>query len=357
VKAIGTNDLLVNETEIFVVDNNSSDGSIEFLQSRFPQIQFIINKKNTGFAKANNQALTMTGGKYVLFLNPDTIIAEDSLSVCISALESANHIGAAGVRMIDGSGRFLKESKRGFPFPWAAFCRLSGLSFLFPHSKLFASYYLGHLDEFKNNPVDVLSGAFMMIKKEALDKTGGFDEQFFMYAEDIDLSYRLQHMGYTNFYIADTTIIHFKGESTKKDSGYTKLFYKAMDQFYRKHFGTSGLSFYLIQFGVWCRSKLALISNSIQSKKNNPGTVFLIGDESGIDKIKSLLQTSGKKITRQQQEANEIIFCEGNNYSFKKIIQQMQEKNHSFYFGFHAEKSRSIITSHSRDDSGEAIPI
>jgi N-acetylglucosaminyl-diphospho-decaprenol L-rhamnosyltransferase len=356
-KAIRTSHQLADETEIFVVDNNSSDGSVEYLQPSFPKVQFIINKQNTGFAKASNQALSATTGKYILFLNPDTIIAEDSLSTCIATLESSDNIGAAGVRMINGNGQFLKESKRGFPFPWAAFCRLSGLSSLFPHSKLFASYYLGHLDEFKNSPVDVLSGAFMMIKKTALNKTGSFDEQFFMYAEDIDLSFRLQHMGYANLYIADTTIIHFKGESTKKNAGQIKLFYQAMDQFLRKHFSSSGLLFYFIQFGVWCRSKLALVENLFHTKKNKPGLAFILGDEVGANRIKEALLAAGKTIVQEQEAADEIVFCEGNNFSFKEIINLIQEKRPSLYFKFHAENSHSIVGSQSKDTAGETMSI
>src|SRR4029077_18049231 len=152
-KAIGANDQLANNSEIFVVDNNSADGSIEYLKPKFPWAQFFINKENNGFAKANNQALSQATGKYILFLNPDTIIAEDSLSICISFLGSHPSTGAIGLRMIDGSGIFLKESKRGFPSSRAAFCRLSGLSTLFPRSKFFSAYYLGHISEHANNIV------------------------------------------------------------------------------------------------------------------------------------------------------------------------------------------------------------
>ena len=256
-KSIATNDQLINNTEIFVVDNLSDDGSIEYLQYKFHGIQFFSNKENVGFAKANNMALSKATGKYILFLNPDTIIAEDTISTCISIMKADHTIGAAGVRMVDGNGNFLKESKRGLPLPWAAFCKLSGLTTIFPHSKLFASYYLGHLEEHKNNPVDVLSGAFILIRKGVLDKTGGFDEQFYMYAEDIDLSYRVQKAGYINYYVANTTIIHFKGESTRKDLHYVKLFYKAMDQFMRKHISTSPLALFFMKIAVWFRSKIA----------------------------------------------------------------------------------------------------
>ncbi|HEX4374585.1 MAG TPA: glycosyltransferase family 2 protein, partial [Puia sp.] len=188
------------EAEIFVVDNNSTDDSIDYLQSKFPGVKFILNKGNEGFGKANNRALSLAKGKYILFLNPDTIVAEDSLEKCISFLESNKNAGALGVKMIDGSGNYLKESKRGFPSGWSAFCKLSGLTALFPHSKIFSKYYLGNLSERENQIIDVVSGAYFFVRKETLDKTGGFDEQFFMYAEDIDLSYRVQQSGFLNYY-------------------------------------------------------------------------------------------------------------------------------------------------------------
>jgi GT2 family glycosyltransferase len=183
---------LAAQTEVIVVDNNSSDGSIAWLRPMFPFVRFIANTNNQGFAKANNQALQQCRGQYVLFLNPDTILPEDCFVQCLSFMEFHPDAGALGVRMIDGSGQYLPESKRGFPSPWVSFCKMSGLTHFFPASKLFARYYLGHLSPAETHQVDVLSGAFMWVRKEVLDKTGGFDERFFMYAEDIDLSYRIQ---------------------------------------------------------------------------------------------------------------------------------------------------------------------
>jgi N-acetylglucosaminyl-diphospho-decaprenol L-rhamnosyltransferase len=360
-KAIGANDQLANNSEIFVVDNNSADGSIEYLKPKFPWAQFFINKENNGFAKANNQALSQATGKYILFLNPDTIIAEDSLSICISFLESHPSTGAVGLRMIDGSGIFLKESKRGFPSSRAAFCRLSGLSTLFPRSKFFSAYYLGHISEHENNIVDVLSGAFMLVRKETLDKIAGFDEQFFMYAEDIDLSYRIQLAGYINYYIADTTIIHFKGESTVKDPRYAKLFYKAMNQFMNKHFRskTPGIFVMLMKTAVWIRSKIAeaFFSVNIKKEKLKPVKSVLTGDMNCVDHLTSLLRQHNKIIVENPADANEIIFCEGDNLSFKKIINDMQEKKGSFFFKIHAANSDSIVGSDSKDSAGEAIGL
>jgi len=255
------------ETEIIVVDNHSSDGSMLYLPPKFPTVQFKENKENTGFAKACNQGLTMAKGRYILFLNPDTIVPEDCFLQCIQFMQSHPRAGGLGIRMIDGSGKFLKESKRSFPSPLTSLYKLFGLSRLFPHSRLFSRYHLGHLPEHSNNEVDVLAGAFMMITKEVLDKTGGFDENFFMYGEDVDLSFRIQQAGYRNYYFAGSSIIHFKGESTRKGSmNYVKMFYTAMSQFVRKHYGGSRASLFtsLIHVGIWFRAGLTAFGGFIR---------------------------------------------------------------------------------------------
>ena len=188
------------EGEIIVVDNNSTDGSKEYFKGRFPQVNFIWNNANIGFGKANNLGLKYATGDYVLFLNPDTLLPEDCLEKCIHFLQAHENNGALGVKMIDGSGRFLKESKRSFPYPFTSLYKLTGLAKLFPRSKIFARYHLGNLDENKNHEVDVLAGAFMMLPRKILEVVKGFDEDFFMYGEDIDLSYRIQQAGFVNYY-------------------------------------------------------------------------------------------------------------------------------------------------------------
>ncbi len=260
--------------EIFVVDNNSFDNSIEYLQGKFPNVTFIANNENTGFARACNQGLKLASGKYILFLNPDTIIPEDCIQKSISFLESKPDAGALGIKMLDGSGRFLKGSKRSFPSPMTSLFKLSGLSMLFPHSRVFSKYHLGHLDKNKDHEIDVLAGAFMMVKKEVLDKTGGFDEVFFMYGEDVDLSYRIQKTfcpetkgKYKNYYFSGSTIIHFKGESTRRGSmNYVRMFYNAMSIFVRKHYGGTRAGFFnfLVHPGIWIRALMAGISRFIQ---------------------------------------------------------------------------------------------
>ncbi|MCL1934231.1 MAG: glycosyltransferase family 2 protein [Candidatus Azobacteroides sp.] len=228
--------------EVFVVDNCSSDGSTEYVKPMFPDVIYIENQENVGFSKANNQAIAQARGEYILLLNPDTVIGENSLTDVCRFMDENPQAGAVGVKMLDGYGQFLPESKRGFPSPWNSFCKMSGLSKLFPYSKRFGGYHLKYLDKNRIHPVDILAGAFMMVRKEAIEKSGYLDERFFMYGEDIDWSYRIARSGYTNYYFPEP-IIHYKGESTKKDIKYVKRFYEAMLLFFNKHYPHSNRFF------------------------------------------------------------------------------------------------------------------
>ena len=252
------------EAEVFVVDNASSDNSCQAIRERFPKVTIIENHHNVGFSKANNQAIRMATGKYVLLLNPDTVVQEDTFQKCINFMNSHPNAGSMTVKMIDGKGNYLPESKRGFPSPWVSFYKIFGLSALFPRSRKFAQYYLGHLDKNATNKVDILPGAFMFIRHEALDKTGLLDENFFMYGEDIDLSYRLTQNGYSNYYYPDCQIIHYKGESTKKGSlNYVIVFYKAMILFTKKHFNKNARGFiFLINMAIYFKAFLAIIKRA-----------------------------------------------------------------------------------------------
>ena len=250
------------DCEIFVVDNNSNDESCSMVKNEFPGINLIMNHTNRGFSAANNQAIKIAKGKYFLILNPDTIVQEDTFHKCIGFMEDHPDAGAVGVRMIDGLGRFLPESKRGIPYPATAFCKMTGLSYLFPKSKRFNKYNLGYLDESKTNKADVISGAFMFLRKEAVLKTGLLDEDFFMYGEDIDYSYRLLKAGFSNYYFPGTTITHFKGQSTSKtDIKVSIAFYKAMLIFVHKHLkdGNSNIFILLIKIVIFFRASLSVI--------------------------------------------------------------------------------------------------
>lgn len=255
------------EAEVIVLDNNSTDGSVAYLKEIFKDVLFIEKKCNAGFAKACNEGAAFAKGAYILFLNPDTILAEDSLHKCLQFFNAHPEAGALGVRMIDGRGIFLKESKRSFPSPLTSLFKLFGASVLLPKSKTFGRYHLGHLNEYQNHEVDVLAGAFMMAPKKVLDKVGSFDETFFMYGEDVDLSYRIQKSGYKNYYAAETTIIHFKGESTKRGSlNYVRLFYRAMSIFVKKHYGGArGWAFQAaIQTAIWIRAFVAALAKGVK---------------------------------------------------------------------------------------------
>ncbi len=253
-------------SEIFVVDNSSVDGSNQLVKEKFPQVHLIENKENVGFSKANNQAIRLAKGKYILLLNPDTVVEEDTFAKIIRFMEEHPDAGGLGVKMIDGKGNFLPESKRGLPTPWVAFCKMFGLSKLFPKSKKFGKYHLSYLGENEIHEVEVLAGAFMLMRKETLNKVGLLDETFFMYGEDIDLSYRITQGGYKNYYFPETTIIHYKGESTKKGSlNYVKVFYKAMIIFAQKHFsgGKANAFSLLLNLAIWFRALLSVLHRII----------------------------------------------------------------------------------------------
>ena len=249
------------DAEVIVVDNNSTDGSNDHLQDKFIGIKFIFNNDNVGFAKACNQGFKISSGKYILFLNPDTILSETCLADCISFFETHSDAGAVGVRMLDNNGNFLKESKRGIPSASASFYKLFGLTAIFPGSKAFAKYYQAHLHEKENNPVEVLSGAFMMIRKDVFEKARGFDENFFMYGEDIDLSLRIDELGYRNYYLGKISVTHLKGGSTTYNYKYVKDFYGAMNLFVKKRYGNKPAWYILfLQAGIGFRKMLAMVA-------------------------------------------------------------------------------------------------
>jgi len=247
------------EGEIIVVDNNSTDGSKQHLPSKFTAVKFIFNNDNAGFAKACNQGFKISSGTYVLFLNPDTVLPETCLADCISFLETHADVGAVGVRMLDKQGKFLKESKRGLPSPSVSFYKLFGLAAIFPKSKIVAKYYQGHLPQNKNSSVEVLSGAFMMIKREVFEKVKGFDETFFMYGEDIDLSLRITQQGYENYYLGEISVTHLKGGSTTYNYKYVQDFYDAMKLFVKKHYSDKPAWYRLfLHTGIGFRKTLAM---------------------------------------------------------------------------------------------------
>lgn len=249
--------------EVYVVDNNSVDGSVAMVAEKFPWVLLIANTENTGFSKANNQAMRLAKGEYVLLLNPDTVVQEDTFRKVIQFMDKHPDAGGLGVRMVDGTGNFLPESKRGLPTPAVAFYKIFGLSALFPKSPRFGRYHLGNLSADETHEIEILSGAFMLMRKKTLDQVGLLDEAFFMYGEDIDLSWRIIQGGWKNYYYPDTRIIHYKGESTKKGSlNYVYVFYNAMVIFATKHFSERHAKWFsvFIQLAIWLRAGVAVLS-------------------------------------------------------------------------------------------------
>lgn len=260
------------ESEIFVVDNASQDGSVEYLSKRFPEVFFIASNHNLGFAKANNLAIRQSNGEYILLLNPDTIVGENTISELIAFMESKEHIGGVGARMMTQEGFDAKESRRGTPTPLTAFYKMCGLCAKYPTSKRFAHYYMGHLDWDKPAEIEVVSGAFFAVPRRALDTIGLLDEDYFMYGEDIDLSYRLLKAGYRNWYLP-SRILHYKGESTQKSSfRYVHVFYEAMLIFFKKHFDGMSLLLRLpINMAIYFKAFMALLSMQIVKTKKSLG--------------------------------------------------------------------------------------
>ncbi|MGJ7031034.1 glycosyltransferase family 2 protein [Niabella hirudinis] len=347
-------------TELIVVDNCSTDGSLEYLQPLFPRVLFIANKENTGFGRACNQGLHQSTGRFVLFLNPDTLVPEDCFSQCLQVFERHKEVGALGIRMINGQGIFLKESMRGFPSFSAAFFKLSGINRLFPRSRFFNRYYMGHLNAQKDQFTEALAGAFMLISRGVLEKTGGFDEAFFMYGEDIDLSYRVYKTGYKNYYLSSPSIIHFKGESTSKKSlAYIRNFYGAMSIFVKKHYtGFKKLGFrLLVHTGIGVHAPFKYIADLLrarQQKTTRPeSSGIIIGTPASANALIPLLPAAENnsftllapgdtqliKVLREHSSVP-IYICE-QDLRFVELIRIVGQSRHSCLYFF---SGNSIIS-------------
>ncbi|MCM1312312.1 MAG: glycosyltransferase family 2 protein [Bacteroides sp.] len=309
--------------EIFVVDNNSTDGSAAYIRSRFPEVVYIENDENVGFARANNQAIRRASGEYVLLLNPDTILGEDMLRDCIAFMDSHGDAGAAGVRMLRNDGSFALESRRGIPTPFTSLCKMSGLCSLFPKSRLFGRYYMQYLDDASITPIEIISGACMFIRTETLRKSGLLDEAFFMYGEDIDLSYRLMQTGKSNYYIP-TRILHYKGESTEKSSyRHVYVFYQAMLIFFRKHYGHYSFLLSLpikmaIYFKAFCTYVTRQVKKRVESKENSleymqKRKYLLVGTEESVCRMKHV--ASGYRLDCQCVVADANFLKSGHSSS------------------------------------------
>ena len=363
------------DAEILVVDNNSSDGSEAYLVPKFPSVNFYWSKKNLGFGKANNSVLKHAKGDYILFLNPDTIVPEDCFTNSISFFKNHENCGALGVRMLDGSGEFLKESKRCLPTPIAGFFKLIGLSKCFPNSSFFAKYYAGHLPEKENNKVEVLAGAYIMLSKKTIEITKGFDETFFMYGEDIDLSYRIIKAGFYNYYLGETAIIHFKGESTKKkDTAYINHFYGAINLFVNKHYSKKYFLKLCMKSIIHFAKNFATLKNFIFSSANKTAfqksfNILFYGSEKQLYKINALLKSKNLVVNQKvifdnlpaletlqinnsfNSEVNTQLFCEG-LMSNILIIQKLSILTKKHTALFYEDGADSIIGSNNKNERG-----
>ena len=305
------------QVEVFVVDNLSTDGSVPYLRERFPEVTFIENNENVGFARANNQAIRQSRGEYVLLLNPDTILCEDTLRRFVDFMDAHPEAGAAGAYMLHADGTFASESRRGLPTPFVAFCKMSGLTRLFPKSRLFGRYYMGYLDVNEVNRIEAISGACMMLRREALDRVGLLDEDFFMYGEDIDLSYRILQGGYHNYFLP-VRMLHYKGESTVKNSyRYVYTFYQAMRLFFRKHYSHYSWVISLpINLAIWASSFMTYVANRLRYRKKRRGTslslsALVIGQYPMLAEVRELLEKHHPEGNHRFVEASGAVASDG----------------------------------------------
>lgn len=342
---------IAREIEIIVVDNDSKDGSCDMLDKDFPKIEYIKNSKNVGFGKANNQGVALAQGDYILILNPDTMLTETTLSEMLRFSEKQHDFGAAGVQFMDGSGKYLPESKRNFPDLKVAGAKLLGYS---------KYYYANHIGKDEIAEIDILTGAFMFIKKEVYDKIGGFDEDFFMYGEDIDLSYRITKAGFKNYYVGSNKVLHFKGESTIKDKFYLENFYGALSIFHKKHFpnraGLYGIVDGLISTMISVKSMIGSKETKIVPVITN--WIYAGSDDAIFDLLKKKYPDTQGCIMDQVDVSNvnqEIIFFDSNSLEYSQIVQEMHQpvlhklrkriiaQDHSFYLGSDTSNERGDV--------------
>ena len=364
--------------EVLVVDNASADGSETYITERFPHITYIYNKENVGFARANNQAIRQAKGEYVLLLNPDTLLPEDTLENALLFMDTHPRAGAAGVKMLTDDGRFLRESKRGYPTLAATFGKLSGLGKLFPRSKSLGGYYCNTLDMDAIHRVEVLAGAFMLLRASALDKSGLLDEDFFMYGEDIDLSCRIEAAGYENYYLP-YPILHYKGESTSKNTyRHVRVFCEAMDVFFRKHgerygFVGSGLvraGIHLqmyIRLSVLCLRRTFCLQEKEAKLSLRKGQRFprflVLGEEATIHSLRGLFKRNGLTGRHHFVVSNETSAVDGHGspfislkgfthvvydcraFSFSTIVRLLsRHRKMGLHLGIYNPKSRVLVT-------------
>jgi len=350
------------DAEIIVIDNNSPDDSCAMMKQRFPEVQLIENKDNAGFPKGNNIGVAAAKGKYICILNPDTVVAEDTFVKILTFADSQYKLGIVGCKLVDGRGSFLPESKRGVPTPWVAFTKVGALYKLLPKSQIFNKYYAQHLQENQMGYTDILVGAFMVMKRELYLEVGGFDEDCFMYSDDIDLSYTVLKKGLHNYYFPQTSVIHYKGESTVKDGAYMNRFREAMQFFYKKHFKQSPVFDVLMRIGTLF---FALAKKNKKVAAHVVQQYVLVSDNENLTPIlqkqlqKNVLQTSefNQDALFLQNKGAEVIF-DNSLITFGQMIAFM-EKHRALNFTYKILPAGAnfILGSNSSNDRGSIIVL
>ena len=355
------------DSEIIVVDNQSSDDSCEMIRSRFPGVKLIKNNSNLGFPKGNNIGVAQANGKYICILNPDTVVAEDTFEKILTFAEKQENLGIVGCKLIDGSGNFLPESKRSIPTPFVALTKIFGLFKLFPNWKLFNRYYAQHLSENETGKVEILVGAFMIMKRDLYNEIGGFDENCFMYSDDFDLSYMALKRGKSNYYFHETSVIHYKGESTVRDGLYMKRFREAMQFFYNKHYKSSAIFDLFMKIGALFFALIKKNQGNVKSIEVD-NYILISEDENLKNKLEKQLN---KKLIWETKLDSNALFSHRNNskkqteilldnafFSFKAIISFLEiHKNQGFTFKIIPKNTPFMIGSNNSNDKGIVAKI
>ena len=360
------------DAEICVIDNHSKDGTVESLKHYGENIKVIASNHNNGFAKANNMAIRQTTGEYVLLINPDTFVGEDSIKQCIAFMDSHAKAGGLGVQMLKSDGGKALESRRGLPTPMTSFYKMCGLCAKYPANKRFGKYYMCDMPWNEPGRIEIISGAFCMLRRTALNKTGLLDEDFFMYGEDIDLSYRLLKGGYENWYLP-VKILHYKGESTQKTSfRYVHVFYQAMLIFFKKHYGHLSFCITLpIKAAVYVKAAAALVKMQSYRLRKSLGFTYkrlidpcylFVGNSQMIDNCMVVAKRKGlaayflfceslnieiltKHISDMEFKTPVCIVFDTDTFSYKQILETMSGiSGTKVVLGTYSSKTRIVIT-------------
>jgi GT2 family glycosyltransferase len=343
------------EGEIIIVDNNSSDDSCAMMHERFPQIKLLQNKENVGFPKGNNIGVAQARGEYICILNPDTVVAEDTFTKVLAFAKTKTNLGIVGCKLIDGTGNFLPESKRGIPTPWVAFTKIFGLYKVFPKNKWFNQYYAQHISENETGKVEILVGAFMVMQRNLYNEIGGFDENCFMYSDDIDLSYMVLKKGKSNYYLHETTVIHYKGESTIRDGKYMKRFQEAMNFFYKKHFNKSVIFDIFMKMG-----SVVFLFFKKQQQKNSTRVidkyVFFTKEKTNLNLSKPLDYYADFNSFYDSSAVNFEIIFDAKSFKNKEIIGFMSTfKSKNITFKNYIDGTNFLVGSNNANDIGQII--